>query len=383
MSNENKFSQLKDKLPSVETVKERVGIVARFIKQIATLLLVAGAFIGGFVIGARMHELGALNGKFGKDLKGASVVISGPCMIDGIDQISALGEDQVKVSSIDDKELIGIIRKTREIVRCDLSKVSIDTLPLLADFGKTPVGIPEIQKTEKKAGLQPSYKSLENKILLVSGSCRSQVDLKELPPFTDEKIDVTSVEQSKESEEVFVISGIRRSDKLALSCSSKAIKYSLTDGRDAVVAQVQAPLTYLNKIITVSSKCVPDSRISTPRSADGRKVAFYRLANSPVQVLEETIVDNRLVKLTGQIVDKKMKEAFGQMIICDSSVYPMTYAEAKDEEDVKLDSVNSKVEEKVDQTQVVPEETELKVDQKANEKKDSNKKDLIEKLEGN
>lgn len=374
MSDENK-SSLKDKLPDLQSMREKAGVFGQVIKKFAIIIGLFAMLIVGFVVGARMHELGALNGVGDKTLKGATVSISGPCLVDGEERYPALAEDEVKITFIESNKIEGVVRKTREVVSCDLSKVAIDTLPLLTNILKVPSAIPEITLAEKRQKT-PMYKSLENKVLLVSGSCRSQVEGKELPPFTDEKIDVTRVEPSTEIKDEFVIMGIRRSDKLAIACPSRAIKYATTSGIDPIVPEVKIPVSFVNKIITVSSKCTPDPRIPTPRGSDGRKVSFYRLTNSPVQVIEEVLVDEKLVKFTASIVDKKMKEAFGQMIVCDASVFPLTYEIAKEEEDVKLESVNSNKDQAVDNTQIVLDEP-----QKEEIKKEN--KDLIKKLEGN
>lgn len=338
MSNENKLSNLKNKIPkiNVDRIKEKTKDVVSLIKKFFILILVIGTFSFGFFIGARMHELGHLEGVLGKDLKGSSVMISGPCLVDQELRNPSLAEDEVKVTSIENGRLIGVIRKTREVVDCEISKIAVDKLPLLANIGKTPTDIPEISKSIK-VKKEPEYKLLANKVLLVSGSCKTQ-DGKSLPPFTDEKLDVTAVESSADINE-FTVLGIRRSDKLAISCSSKAIKFSITDSSDPIVEIKKIPLTYVNKRIVVTSKCMPDPRVSIPRGSDGRKIAFYRLVNSPVQVIEETLKSDELVKFTGTIVDKKLKDSFGQMIICDKSVYPITY-NLYEEEDVNLDRVD-------------------------------------------
>jgi len=368
---DNKLSNLKNRIPKLDMseVKEKGFKLLALIRRFITLIILVSMFAGGFFIGARMHELGHLEGILGKDLKGSSVMVSGPCQVGGDERIPALAEDEVKVTSIQDGTLVGVVRKTREVVTCDLSKIAIDKLPLLANIGKTPAKIPELKEMTKTSKEVAPYKMLENKVLLVSGSCRNQLDAKELPPFTDERVDVTSVEASKENSQIFLISGIRRSDKVALVCSSKAIKYSLTDGSEPVaVGQIKVPVSFKGKIITVTSRCVPDPRIvPTPRGSDGRKMAFFRLVNSPVQVIEETIKDDRLVKFTGTIVDKKIdKAAYGQMTICDESVYPMTY-ELYDFEDVNLDQINEenkKKEDSVTGSEVLLEEEEKKNDAK-------------------
>ena len=341
MSDENKVPDANARMIRVDMVrmKQRGSKLMSMIKRFIVLILIGTAAAGGFFIGARMHELGYI----GDNLKGATITVNGVCLEDGAPR--TLGDDQVKVSSVDHSKFFGIIRKTRETVECDFNKVSIEKLPLLSQIGKSPVAFPDIKEMEHKSVDMPTYKQLENKVLLVSGSCRNQLDqTKELAPFTDEKIDVTSVEAAKDTPGMFLISGIRRSDKVALVCSSKAIKYSLSDGSEPALpdAPPKVPVTFINKRLVVTSKCIPDPRITpAPRGPDGRKISFFRLVNSPVQILEEKLDSNdKLVKFTGSIVDKKIPDAFGQMVVCDASTFPMTYG-PMDEDDTTLDRVDS------------------------------------------
>lgn len=341
MADESKLSKFKHRVTNVDltAAKQKGTLFVNLVKRFIVAIAVIAAFAGGLFIGARMHELGHLESI--KGLKGATVTVSGPCLVEGVTRVPSLAEDEVKVTSVENGRLSGVVRLTREVVDCEISKIAIDKLPLLSNIGKSPAVVPEIKEMERRSADIPQYKLLENKVLLVSGTCAHQLDKKEIPPFTDEKIDVTSVEVSKENPAVFSIAGIRRSDKVALVCSSRAIKYRITDSSEPIAIEPEKlPTTFIKKIITVTSKCVPDSRLPVPRGPDGRKVAFFRLVNSPVQVLEEVIVNDRLVKFTGTIVDKKIAAAFGQMVVCDASVFPMTYAPL-DEEDTMLDRVDS------------------------------------------
>lgn len=382
MSNENKMDQIKNKLSQLNQIKlkEKASNLLNLFKKFAVVIGLIGMFGFGFFIGARMHELGHLEGFFGKDLKGATVMLSGPCLVDGEIRFPSLAEDEVKVTSVENKTLIGVIRKTREVVSCDLSKVAIDKLPLLNNIGKTPVAIPEIKEQEHRVKNTSPYKLLENKVLLISGSCRNQLDGKELAPFTDEKVDVTSVDSSKENQEVFLISGIRKSDKVALVCSSKAVKYSIVDGTEITPQPVKIPLSYINKVLVITSKCIPDSRLPISRGSDGRKIAFFRLVNSPVQILEEVIKDDKLIKLTGTIVDKKIPEAFGQMVVCDSSVFPMTY-NLLNEDEMELDRVDSQKNKKDLQTgsKINLEEPEVVIKKTTNNKVNQTVPKVVEK----
>ena len=336
---ESRFSKMRPNMPKVDMdrVKDRGRKVANFVKKFAIGIAIVAALILGFTVGARMHELGYTEGMMGKDLKGATVVVSGPCtMLDGGLREPSLAEDEVKVTSVQDGKILGVVRKTREVVECKISEVAIDKLPLLSNIGKSPAVVPALTMAQVSRREQPKYKELENKVLLVSGVCRSQTG-EQLPPFTDERLDVTSVEESRDVPGSFIISGIRRSDKSALACVSRSIKYSVVDPNEAPEAKPAPPLTFINKVLVINSRCVPDPRIQpAPRGPDGRKVAFFRLVNSPVQILEETIRDGKLTKFTGTIVDKKMKDAFGLQTVCDTETYPMTY-QIYDQDDIILD----------------------------------------------
>lgn len=344
MADEGSKNKLMKKLSQVdrEKIQAKMRAIQAWVRKFIITIGLVSMFLVGFFLGARMHELGVLAGVFGKDLKGATVKITGSCLVDGDLRDPALAQDEVIVTTFTEEKLIGVVRRTREVVECQRNDIAIETLPLLKDISTTPSEIPEITMAQKRNKV-PQYKLLENKILIASGTCRSQLDGKELPSFTDERIDVTSVEESKENASVFVISGIMRSNKMAVSCSSRSIRYTLSDGTDPVIVEMEkpkVPVTFVGKTILVTSRCLPDPGVRAPRGADGRKVAFYRLVNTEVQVIAEDVKDDKLVKFQGSIVDKK-SEGFGQLVVCDQSKFPFTMTLKENNEDVVLERADS------------------------------------------
>ena len=332
MDNENKLQKVKSVFGSI--IKPFADILSNiknvlvllFLTRIPTIITIV-LFIAGLGFGARVHETGYLAGFFGKTLKGATVTLSGPCKVNGISRIPALAEDEVKITGEEGGIITGVVRKTREIVICEQKSVSIDKLPLLSNLKKSPTEIPELtaMKVEVK---DPEWKKLVQKTLVMSGQCLS-VTGKELPAFTDEKVDVTNVEAAKDqkegsSEDAFIITGIKKSDKIAITCSSTSVKYALFfEKQESVAAQpevqvIEKPHSFIGETILVTSTCFPDPRL--PKHKVDKKVAFYPLVNSPVQITEENIDANgKLKKIAGAALQ------FGQMIVCDGNKFPLTY----------------------------------------------------------
>ena len=337
---DDKLEKAKLKMEEAKHQAQQVWVnLVAFLKKFFIVLLISAGFILGFLYGARMHELGYLKGFFGKSLKGSALKVSGRCLVDGEPRDPALAEDLVKITADESDKIFGVILQTREEVECSKDRISIDLLPLLKDFFKPAAQIPEIKMAEHRKKSSP-LKLLENKILLISGTCKNQLDGKELPPFTDEKMDVTSVELSKDSESANIL-GIRRSDKLALLCSSHSIRYSIWDGTDPItVEKPKEKLTFIGKNIYVTGNCPPDPRLPVaPKLKDGRKMIFIGLQNVPVQVLEETFEDDHLVRFMGSVSDPK-SEAFNVKIACDSKKFPFSY-KAETSEEIKLDRPDS------------------------------------------
>lgn len=324
-------------------IKKIMALLIGIILMIKTIffsrftILLFGVVVG-FIFGARVNEVGALEGVLGKDLKGATVYLSGPCKMNGMPRIPALAEDEVKITGSEDGVLTGVVRKTREVVVCDMKSTAVDKLPVLSNWKKSPTQIPELQamKVDVK---DPEWKKLVQKTLIMSGSCFSMTG-KELPAFTDEKVDVTDVQQSKDDVNGFVITGIKKVDKIAIVCKNTSVKYSEfleKNEQPAVVAEPEKSKSFLGEKIIVTGKCFPDPR--TPKYAGQQRAAFYPLVNALVQVNEEVLDSSgKLKKFVGAVLNKTDDNKRAIFAVCDMAKIPFTY-KLYDGENMKLSPI--------------------------------------------
>ena len=319
-------------------------VFARALK-LATRPLVHPVTVGlvtlvlGFIIGARLHEVGYLANKLGKDYKGSTVYLSGLCNISGSNKprLPAFAEDEVKVTSIDGERLLGIVRLTRESIECKLADVAIDKLPLLANLAKSPAAIPELQAPVIEKKDRPAYKDYEKKTLLMSGSC---VNMKNevLPAFTDETVDITSVDPSQECEDLFVFTGIKKKDQEVVRCLSNSVKYEVFQEKALVAdnsapAVQEGPVSSVGEVILITGSCFPDQRTNLNKKSKIR--ALYKLANTRVEVLEERLdKDGKISYLAGTVMDEPYRT---EQVVCDKTKIPFIYKDY-DPEGMKLDS---------------------------------------------
>lgn len=325
----SKLSEMRKNF-NMENIKAKVRMFVSFIKKIGLIIVISGVFLLGFAIGARLFETGRIQDLSNKDLKGVTVYVTGVCNMNGEPRSPALAEDEITINAVEKEKILGVIRKTRESIDCDLNKISISKLPLFSKWGTTPATIPELTVGQTQVKTDAYYKNFENQTLVVSGSCKTS-DGKDLSPFIDEKVDVTLTEASKDNPSVFVLSGIKRSDRLAVICNSRAITYRLYDSaRDDKKIVEDLPKDYNGKIVIVDSRCLPDPKYQPELKTDpktkkliGKRPKFYNLLNSPVQISAFKLNDKKqLIYLEGKIVDRResAKTAFGHKVICDAKV---------------------------------------------------------------
>jgi hypothetical protein len=334
-------TKLNDLLSSLKSLPKRaIGFVARtlfgainkFIHSLlfSVLMLLFGLSLG-FGVGARMFETGQLPGGMVNN-KGASVKISGPCRVEGEIRKPALAEDEVKIVSIDDHVLVGVVRATRETVECDLKTTAIDHLPLLKDIGKTPAEIPSIRPFEPTR-IDNEVAELRHRTIKASGICDDRAGT-QLPPFVDQNIDVIDVQRTDADKTIIRISGILRKTGASVNCTNKGIRYSIIDtpiaqAPSAVVA-IAEKRDLVGDIILITSTCFPDKRLPTSRKS---KVVFYPLVNARLQVTQSIFDDEgKLTYVAGAIIEN------GSMVECDSNRYPITY-KRYDPSSMKLEKI--------------------------------------------
>lgn len=314
-----------------------IKLILRPFLHPVTMILVGMAL--GFLVGARLHETGNLAGMFGKDFKGATVYLSGLCNVSGSTKprLPAFAEDEVKVTSVDGEKLLGVVRLTRESIECKLADVAVDKLPLIANLAKSPAKVPDLQAPVEENKGRPQYKDLEKKTLIMSGSCLN-IKNEVLPAFTDEKVDVTSVDASKDNEELFVITGIKKADREMVRCLSNAVKYEVFVDKAVVAANdgisaPAGPTSAVGEVLLITGSCFPDQRTNLNQRSKIR--ALYKLANTRVEVLEEKRdKDGRITYLAGTVMDEPFRT---EQVVCDRSKIPFVYKDY-DPDGMKLDS---------------------------------------------
>jgi len=304
-----------------------------------------------FVLGSRLLETGHI----GHEKKGTTVFISGPCAMfhSKMPKRPDLAEDEVKVTGEDADSLIGVIRSTREVVECKKSLVAVDHKLLISLF-RPDVTIPAMSAAPNEIK-EPEWKSLNKKMLVMSGTCVG-ADGKTLPAFTDEKIDVTNVESAKDDPQLFIISGIKRSDKIAIACTSSMVKYSADNEAVAHVATEEAkplPLNYVGQKLLITGLCYPDLEVRKKTHASRSKIAFYKLSDDLVSITKQALDSSGNIK---QVMGVAI-QYHSDPIICDQTDSPFTFR-VYDSESTRLEPVDHGQ----DKTATVPEQSAVPVD---------------------
>lgn len=325
------MSEKKEKI--AEIIRSTSGAMSRILKTIVFNPIVFAIVF--FILGARLHETGRLAGTMGKDLKGATVKITGSCEVNGSPRIPALAEDEVKITSVSGLTLSGVVRKTRELVSCDLNKIAIDKLPLLTGIFKESTAIPELTEALVRAEGVPAYKALEKKTLVMTGACLDR-EGKPVPAFIDELVDVTKIETVENG---FVLTGIRKNDRQVVVCDSSSIKYEVhaekkeTPLSTGIGQVVKDRTTYLGETVLVTGRCFPGELLIDPTKK--LPVSSYNLANTKVKVLKDEIEAGKVKKILGAVLDTAN---MGKDVYCDQEKSPF-FVESYDSENIKLEEV--------------------------------------------
>jgi hypothetical protein len=91
----------------------------------------------------------------------------------------------------------------------------------------------------------------------------------------------------------------------------------------------------------ISGVCYPDERVN--KAVNGKKLAFFRLANSKVQVIDSKLDEQsgKVIKLWGTVLEDEFK---GQTAICDQKKFPFFYRQFNpDEQQLEKSSISSDV----------------------------------------
>lgn len=316
-----KLKRLVEKIKNKSLSILNVGSVAiSSAVSIMKILLVLTTIIISFMFGARMFETGNLGLK-----KGSTVYISGVCLLNNEIREPALAEDQVKITSLNNGKISGVIRKTREAIVCDMNKVSIGTIPITQNIAKPLDEIPEAVPVQKDP-LKDEAMSLIKRTVNITGICQDR-KTKNIQTFTDKIVDIVNVSRDPKTNE-YIVYGIRKDTNSAIKCGFNSIKYSTptntekqkekhSSSKDVGKHKEVEKIDLRGEMILVTSTCFPDKRLSKYKKDD---VLFYPLVNSLVQVLDYTETKTgEIDTLTGVLVKQNA------MITCDSKEYPIVY----------------------------------------------------------
>ena len=342
-----------------ETKKER-NFIQRVFYKIAQILkkILRVVFLNPLpwviltaVVFGRFYELGY----FG--MKGSTVLVSGVCSdYDGYPRAN-IAQDQIVVSSVNDGYMEGVIRRTREYVKCPLDRISVDRVGTIQDLFNwdSLIPLPEISKLDKTQYNKKNYDMYVNKDILVSGTCMNPQTNKLMEPFREKIVSVTNIKESKENPGNVYFYGVRE-DNVALVCDGQDITYNLVN-RKAVAQQENMedstiediPVTYVGEKVFVTAICVPDMR-AYRLSGKKPRLNVYNLQKTPVEVIEEEIdvTTGKVRKLVGSVLSKavikdgKTIPVLGDKIKCDSATFPMIVVPSTDDS-VKIEESNSGV----------------------------------------
>jgi hypothetical protein len=316
--------------------------IAQFLKKILRVVFgnpIPWVILTAFVFG-RFYELGY----FG--MKGTTVRVTGVCADFYDNPRSNLAEDQIVVSSISQESLEGIIRKTREYVKCDLSRISIDrvgAIKELVNFNAT-ISIPEITKMIIKEVSVSNFTQYINKDLIVSGTCMDPKSNKILEPFIRQTISVTNVKTSEENSNVAYFYGVR-GDKQSVVCDTQDITYEIVgstnilaskDVKETIKDIDPLSVSLVGQKVFLTALCFPDFRVYRALGTKP-KIKNYNLQKTPVEVIEEERdASGKVIKIVGSVLAKSVRigdkeiPVLGHKIRCDQSTFPMIIVTSDD-----------------------------------------------------
>lgn len=308
----------------MKMTKESVASAAKDLPKMAVNFVIRLLFFSpvalviGMAFGMRMFETGQVLNIAGRSLKGITVRVSGVCKIGDRDRLPALTDDQVTITSMNDKTVTGVVRKTREAISCNLSEIAIDSLPMLADFQNNPAPPPEV--TPAKAPEAPAWGlDLVNRIFKVSGPCQNTIS-GGTESLLDTLVVFTSAKKKSGSEGGTILGVIRSEGRMkgtVIQCESTSISYepAVLEEPKPEVAVAPPEEDLRGKYIVVTSTCFPDHKFKEKKDEN----LFYNFINEKIQVTDYQKVNGKLEWLSGAFVGK------GVMIECDSKRYPITW----------------------------------------------------------
>lgn len=281
--------------------------INRFLK---TLMVLAGLLVVLYIAASEISSI-----RPGRDFK-----VTGVCKKEGEERRPAFASDFIKVSSVSEKIVRGVVLMTREDVECDLDLVSFDRVLFLSN-----VEIPAISAPVKKAQICEPPQGLLNSQIRITGPCVSESGEKET--LVDELVGVISVKPENECDS-FELSAISTERKKMYKCSTSSLNYQKhivddskmsSDGIAQVNAErrVSSASDLIGKTILVTGECFPDVSGGT---VSGRQIS-YPADNAQIRVIRATMEGGSLKVVRGFMTNKKAN------VVCDQERFPFIWRE--------------------------------------------------------
>lgn len=268
------------------------------------LIMLVAWSTGCFFFGARYFETGRipnfLQSEFGgQTYTGGTILISGTCSLKS-DKTKKKGllRDQLTVFKDDGKILQGVVRKDKTFVDCDRNSISIDTMPLLVNIFKYKlIEVPSddiIFEEIKKETPRKDWSFLEKRTVLMSGTNCTDYKKEPVPNFIEnEVIILKATDLGRENAKLDLI---RKKDQFSLVCEYKNI--SITDKKEIKKEEIK---TVMNQVVYVSGRCLSHK---TNISNLPVKLSNYVLKETPIRVISEKIIKNKIVSVSGVILEE-------------------------------------------------------------------------------
>lgn len=303
-------------------------IINKILLSIFLNPIVVGVVVS--VVFGRLYDFGYLG------LKGANVRVSGKCLTKhGIYRDDLVG-DQVKVATINNKEMTGVLIETREWVKCDLLQdATINRIGSIIEVynfkKKTIASAPKLERVEVSIEQENKYAKYLKKEVLFSAKCRDDQG-RLMKPLINKVGSITEIKKSKSDPKIAVITALLSEEAQAVHCLSndigKMVEYVPSPKKKTPLTKKELPKikkSYIGKKLLVTGKCFPNMEVYGSIVKDGKYPrsfrTHYNLTDNVVKVIKEDVdEDNTIRFIYGALLGRPGEKAdwVGAKIICEN-----------------------------------------------------------------
>lgn len=325
-----------------------IGSFVLILKELIFLFLFNPIVVGvvAALLFGRIYDFGLIM------KKGSNVRITGQCeMKNGVVR-GDLVQDVAVIASSNKEYITAVLVATRDWVKCEHSKASIDPYGTSKDLFRLNVNIPtplDLVKHEEIVVIDDFYEKFVKKEVVITGDCIDKQG-KSMTPFTDQVASITQVKKSKEDPSLHIISGILKNDGKLFNCLSTNVgklEFYKEPQKQKLEEKTNKPIIKSNvgETVIVSGICFPNSDVYGPLIADGKKPTSYRshynLTDNPVKIIKESVNQEtgKIESFYGAIITPN-KDLNGAKIICNALEQDILIQEMN--ENVKINETTKK-----------------------------------------